>query len=57
MRAYLQKRLILLALLLIFIISPTSAVLAQEKDWQATVKAAEKEGKVVIYAGHPFRGY
>ena len=57
MRAYLQKRLILLALFLIFIISPTSAVLAQEKDWQATVKAAEKEGKVVIYAGHPFRGY
>ena len=55
--AYLVKRTILLAFYLLFILLPTRAVLAQEKDWQATVNAANKEGKVVIYAGHPFRGY
>ncbi len=56
-RAYLEKRTILLAFFLIFILCPTKAVLAQEKDWQGTINAAKKEGKVVIYAGHPFRQY
>ena len=57
LRAYLVKRTVLLAFYLLFILLPTRVVLAQEKDWQATVNAAKNEGKVVIYAGHPFRGY
>jgi len=55
--AYLVKRTILLAFYLLFILLPTRAVFAQEKGWQETIKAAKKEGKVVIYAGHPFRQY
>lgn len=55
--AYLVKRTILLSFYLLFVLSPTRAALAQEKDWQATVSAAKKKGTVVIYAGHPFRGY
>jgi len=55
--AYVEKRIILSAFVLTFILGPTGAVIAQEKDWQETINAAKKEGKVVIYAGHPFRGY
>ncbi len=55
--AYLVKRTILLAFYLLFILLATRAVFAQEKGWQETINAAKKEGKVVIYAGHPFRGY
>ncbi|NIO08929.1 MAG: hypothetical protein GTO40_13305, partial [Deltaproteobacteria bacterium] len=44
-------------LTLSLILFPNRLVPAQEKDWDATVEAAKKEGKVTIYSGHPFRGY
>jgi len=44
LKAYLEKRTMLLAFFLIFIFCPTKAVLAQKKDWQETINAAKKEG-------------